>query len=278
MVRPTETRQHMRDRDQLSDDGPKPGTSKSLAASPGEVLLWLIDTTATGDQLAAAMAALTDAERIDMERLAIPHRRRFAICRLAIRRLIAHQLAIAPEEVAIVRAPGGRPQLDPRHRSSLSFSLSYSGERVLIAIADGLIVGVDIERIRPIAEVEAIVRSRFSVAEVEVWSRLAPDARLPAFYEAWTRKEAVFKAMGVGLTLPLDRLTVTFGPEVVARVAEVDGREARHWRLIDVRDFPEHKAALALTPADAAWLMEGEPVLRRLPDWCPAAQIASRIE
>jgi 4'-phosphopantetheinyl transferase len=254
--------------------GPVPEPHEAIG--PGEVWLWSIDTAACGEPLAALVARLVDDERAELERRAGPHRRRFVIARLALRRLIGAHLAVAPDRVAIARAPGGRPELDPGQSATLSFSLSYAGERVLIAVAEGVAVGVDIERIAPIGEQDAIVRSRFSASEISAWNRLEPGARPAAFYEAWTRKEAVLKATGAGLAYPLDRLSVTFGPHAAARVTTIEGHAAHHWRLLDIAGIAGHKAALAVGPGAGGAELVRELVLRRLPDWPATATIAAR--
>lgn len=238
------------------------------ACRPGEVVIWLIGDAVERVSLARIMAALTTGERAEMRRLPAAHQRRFAFGRVALRQLIGRQLGIEPERVALVREAGGRPRLDPGFCSAVTFNLSYAGDKVLVALAENATVGVDIERILPIADQDSIVRLRYSKLEGEAWSQLAPEARRDAFYEAWTRKEATLKAMGVGLAFPLDRLTVTFGPEADARLVEIDGRTAHGVHLLDIAGIPGHKAALAVAPVEDAALRASIPLrVRRLPDW-----------
>jgi 4'-phosphopantetheinyl transferase len=95
----------------------------------------------------------------------------------------------------------GRPFLE----SGPDFSISHSGDYVICALDDNARVGVDIEEIRPVTLDD--FQSQFHSAE---WSIIqSSGAKYHAFYRFWTRKEAVIKADGRGINLPLDQIVVT---------------------------------------------------------------------
>ena len=79
-------------------------------------------------------------------------------------------------------------------------------------------IGVDIERVRRIADAGSVSRAFLSPGELGRLAALPEPARLRAFYEAWTRKEALLKALGCGLNRPLVDLEVSFGPGEPARL------------------------------------------------------------
>jgi 4'-phosphopantetheinyl transferase len=91
----------------------------------------------------------------------------------------------------------------------------------------------------------AVARTFFSSDEVQRLSALTdPVAATTAFFECWTRKEAFIKAIGEGLSHPLDTFGVTFAFDdaVELRVGpDVSGR----WALVNVDAPPGYKAALA---------------------------------
>jgi 4'-phosphopantetheinyl transferase len=81
----------------------------------------------------------------------------------------------------------------------LRFSLSRSHGMALIAVALEVDVGVDIERLRPIAEYQAIAQRFFPPSEAAAFAEAPPAQREQDFFHRWTRIEAMLKARGVGL-------------------------------------------------------------------------------
>jgi 4'-phosphopantetheinyl transferase len=99
--------------------------------------------------------------------------------------------------------------------SWLRFNLSHSGDVLLVALARDVEVGVDVERIRPVPEMQTIARR---------WLGLDVVANEREFFEAWTRHEAKLKALGMGLSGKADDFTgivsaIDAGPGYAAAVA-----------------------------------------------------------
>src|SRR5690606_7925147 len=95
--------------------------------------------------------------------------------------------------------PFGKPRLQELPRAH--FSLSYSGDRALIGVAWDVLIGVDIEFLRPIAGARELASDLFTSSERSNLERHEPMTRSfdYAFLEVWTRKEACLKATGAGL-------------------------------------------------------------------------------
>lgn len=81
-------------------------------------------------------------------------------------------------------------------------SLSHAGHFVAVAVGTVDDVGVDVEPLRPGAELEPLCQVIYSVAERRVLDAVPLDARASAILRAWTAKEAVLKALGVGFAVP----------------------------------------------------------------------------
>src|SRR5262249_60173266 len=92
-------------------------------------------------------------------------------------------------------------------RRQVEFRLAHSEGHAVIALASGAVIGVDIELVRPIADIESFAGLVFSDVERRELE-LAPDP-VSAFLNGWTRKEAYVKALGLGLTAPLREITVS---------------------------------------------------------------------
>jgi 4'-phosphopantetheinyl transferase len=119
----------------------------------------------------------------------------------AVLRSVLSALGCGPEDrIQIVRDGRGKPCLAG---NGLRFSLSRSGAAVLIGVSYSREIGVDIECMRYVPNLEALARNQLSAAEFAVWRQACAEARNLNFLRYWTRKEACVKAAGVGLAVPL---------------------------------------------------------------------------
>lgn len=127
--------------------------------------------------------------------------RRFIVRRGLLRWILGKYLYSPPEEIRFVYNAHGKPFLSPELSSELQFSLSHSGERAALAVGLRDPLGVDIERLRT---ARALGGADLFGSPMQVADRCkrpaAPTDKLP-FVQAWTRREAVAKAKGVGLQM-----------------------------------------------------------------------------
>jgi 4'-phosphopantetheinyl transferase len=136
-------------------------------------------------------------------------RRRFVISRAALRMLLGEHLGVPPEDVALDCDANGKPRLlDQMNRDALRFNLAHSGNLAVVAIARDCEVGIDIEQLRAVSHWEQISRRYFHEAEVVEIFGAACELRGAAFLRCWTAKEAVLKAIGMGLSCPLSSFRV----------------------------------------------------------------------
>lgn len=109
--------------------------------------------------------------------------------------VLAHYLGEPP--TGFEKGPHGKPRL-VGDQAWLRFNLSHSGEVTLVAVARDVEVGIDVERIRPVPEMREIARR---------WLGRDDIADPADFFRAWTRHEAIVKALGVGLAGPAGDFT-----------------------------------------------------------------------
>jgi 4'-phosphopantetheinyl transferase len=121
-------------------------------------------------------------------------RQRYLRAHRALRAVLARATNVPLDLAATER---GKPYLPAA--PELRFSLSRSHEMALIAVALEVDVGVDVERLRPIAEYQAIAERFFPPSEAAAFAATPPAAREQDFFRRWTRVEAMLKARGVGL-------------------------------------------------------------------------------
>lgn len=184
---------------------------QSLSLKPGEVHVWRCELDQPRERYEEFWRTLDDDEREKASRFHFDkHRRHYVVGRGVLRLLLGRYLETPPEDVRFCYGPQGKPALDGEHlESSLRFNASHSGELAVYAFMHDCEVGVDVELIKGDFATEEIAERFFSAGEIKALSAL-PDAERPAaFFETWTRKEAYIKAIGSGLSHPLDQFDVT---------------------------------------------------------------------
>lgn len=218
--------------------------------APGEVAVWWWPLDLPAEATARLRGLLSDEESRRADRFLRPSDgTRFVVAHGRLRQLIGSYTGLAPAELHFEAPETGKPRLAPAsvgHAPRLRFNLSHSGALAAVAIADGVEVGVDIEMMRP---VEPDLASRhFAREELAEIDGLTGDAWLAGFYRCWTRKEAVLKASGHGLGVPLDSFAVTLSHENQARVLRAEGTlvGATAWPLLPFRIAPDCPGAVAL--------------------------------
>ena len=214
------------------------------------VCLRLLDLRVAPERVEADLCLLDGDERERAARFRFPeHRRRFIACRAGLRRMLGQCLGREPDRLRFVTGPFGKPALAASAGAEvLHFNVSHSDDLALVAVAQGREVGVDIERRRDVDDLLETVARRFAPAECAELADAAPADRTRIFFDLWTRKEAVVKATGLGLQLPLDRFSVPAGPlagAVTVRMPGEDG-QPREWALCDLAVPSPYSAALAL--------------------------------
>jgi 4'-phosphopantetheinyl transferase len=201
-----------------------------------EVHVW---TVAVGSE--PPEPQLTKAEAARFSDLDDEARRQLVGTRSALRAILGDYLDIRPREVPLVFA--GKPRVAG---VDLEFSVAHSGELALIAVAR-VAVGVDVERVEPIAGDEFVDLVAFVLAATEQAElmTLGEDERLEGYYRVWTRKEAYVKATGEGITgRPLPEVIVGVVEPVLHAVEGVPPDELRRWMLVDLAVPDRYAAAL----------------------------------
>jgi len=169
--------------------------------------LWTLELSASQLEVAGAASMLSRQERSRAARYRrTEDRRRFVVAHGLVRIVLGLYLAIAPDELVFTEGPRGKPTVSDPPRP-LSYSLSHSGRRALLAVSDGAEVGVDVECASGFRFPDAALLAARSLAaeELEALARVRPNGRPRAVLQAWTRKEAALKARGDGLRADLRR-------------------------------------------------------------------------
>jgi 4'-phosphopantetheinyl transferase len=170
---------------------------------------------------------------------------KYIICRGILRTLIGRYLEIDPEKVQISYSKYGKP-FQPT--GMLKFNLAHCRNLVLYAFCQKQEIGVDLECIREIDDAPGIASRFFSVPENEIFQATSIADQTKMFFSLWTLKEAFVKAIGDGLSYPLDKFKVSVPQE--NRPAPVtflkDGTDDFNWMLYSLSPKPACVAAVAV--------------------------------
>lgn len=230
-----------------------PGPARPVLTGD-EIHVWGVDLTQPPEPLAALLSADEQA-RAARYKIAVV-RNHFVVSRGVLRQLLARYLLLEPARIQFDVGAQGKPAT--AGQPEFHFNLAHSGELALIAVTKNQPVGVDVEQLRPLPDREMIARRFFSPAEFAALQTVAPAKQTRAFFNAWTRKEAFIKALGKGLSHPLDAFDVSLTPGKPARLQRIAGnpKAAAGWTLAHLEPAPGYIGALAVelrSPAVQCW-------------------------
>ena len=195
-------------------------------------------------------------------------RRRFEHRRTVLRELLGAYLGVPAAGLRLTEGEHKKPLLGGEHATDLRFNLSHTGAWVLVGVARGREVGVDVETLERRGDFEGVARRVFTVGEREVLERCgasAEDEWKRAFLRGWSRKEAFLKAYGTGLLREPRDLHVGLEERPQQDAGgpwfPEDGTLGSWGQLFDLDAPPRHRAAVAAE--GAGWEVR---VLRTWPE------------
>ena len=207
------------------------------------------------DATSRAVDILADGERQRAARfVSDADRRRYISAHAQLRMVLGRCLGRRAQSLRFARGTYGKPYVaDGDNPHDVRFNMSHSGDRALIAVTLGREVGVDIEEEKGIGNPLAVAQHFFAPGERSVMAGLPEAARCAAFFRCWTRKEAVIKALGAGLSCSLDGFEVPLDEDAPPRCRRlaVGGVD---WQLASVPVGTPYTAALAAPVGD--WRIE----------------------
>jgi len=237
-----------------------------------EVHIWLAELNqppATHDE---AILSLPPDEMARANRFVYAKdRRRFIVCRTALRNILANYLETNPEDIHFQYGKNGKPCLSVENAPfNIQFNIAHSDDIALLAFSRDHAIGVDIEHIRDLPDMMKMAERVFTAREHEIFCRLPSDTQSNHFFDAWVAKEAVLKATGDGLSLPMDNLELSTVSELM--IGQPDWQNAfihdRRWMIGTFFALPFYTAAFAV---------EDHPFQARFWQWHPQHKISRSL-
>lgn len=232
----------------FSEQGPpKPPLDFDLGRH--DVHLWHFSLSRSGEQVAQLERTLSPDEQRRADRFqAARDARRFIVARGVLRFLLGRYTHCEPGLLEFCYGPAGKPELrTPSSDVRLRFNLAHSGSFALVAVVRGRRVGVDLEALRAVPELDRIARRYFSARENHELTALPPADRRDAFFRGWTQKEAYAKAIGDGLYHPMDQIEVVVAPPEQTTKVTIEGADGpSSWEFRPLNVGIRYAAALAV--------------------------------
>jgi 4'-phosphopantetheinyl transferase len=230
-----------------------PPPSRPVLAG-GEVHVWHVNLATPPSTLQSFERILSDDENSRAQRLYFSKdRNRFLVCRGFLRRLLGLYLNLEPAGLRFCYSDRGKPFLaDECGGDLLSFNLSHSHGMALYAITLDSPVGIDLEYCRREMDYLQVAKQFSSPREIDALRNLSGPALAEAFFTLWTCKEAYAKAIGLGLSCPLDQIQVSAGGGKPARFLDIGGnsQKAADWSLRQLVPQDGYLAAVAVKGHD----------------------------
>lgn len=191
---------------------------------------------------------LSSAEQARAGRFRRPDDRdRWIVAHGVLRMILGRLAECAPEQIVFGEGENGKPHIvEPASAACWRINLSHSHRMCVIGTTKLAALGVDIEHVRSIEDMNGVARRVFTGREYGELTALQGEQRLRGFYNGWTRKEAIVKAMGVGISQSLQSIEVSLAPgdrPALRRCAEDDPAA---WQLYSPAISAAYAAAVAI--------------------------------
>ena len=202
--------------------------------TPGEArVVWCATSALAEDAVSAAAALLSPDEHEHAQRLRFrDDARDYAVAHALLRRELSRGSTTAPVAWSFDRGVHGKPYVGGHGAAAPSFSLSHTRGMVACALAPAdVAIGVDVESNQRDLDAVRLAERFFAPTEVAALTALPERSRRERFYDLWTVKEAVVKAVGLALPPALPHVAVEIRGDRDIELTRAPDSYAGVWQL-----------------------------------------------
>jgi len=195
----------------------------------GDIHLWTLSLDASKDQIERLRSVLSPVEKKKASYYKFEHtQHNYIVSHGTLRILLSAYLQIRPEDIMMGVHKKGKPFL--LNDVSLFFNISDSHGVCVFAFSRDGEVGIDIEKIRDLPDIDQLIEKNLTSGEKKHFQK-DPDKKLSRFFEFWTLKESYLKAIGEGMRLTPDNLEFSLdGGNIKLQNASI-GFDAADWEF-----------------------------------------------
>ncbi|MBK8926510.1 MAG: 4'-phosphopantetheinyl transferase superfamily protein [Crocinitomicaceae bacterium] len=180
----------------------QPGSEQAFVSDPGFIL--------NTSEVQRANFFLNDAARAQ-----------FISSRILLKYVLSLFLKIEPAEIIIQTNQLDKPIL-PDY--AIDFNVSHTGGMCMVAVSRSGPIGIDIEKIRPLHDLENLIEKNFTSAEQHIICK-NENQKPENFFQLWTIKESFLKLTGLGMRLEPHKFEIDFA-ENSYLVREIENTKA----------------------------------------------------
>ncbi|MDX1953725.1 MAG: 4'-phosphopantetheinyl transferase superfamily protein [Verrucomicrobiota bacterium] len=173
-------------------------------------------------------------------------RTRYINGRYLLRQLLAGYLKLDPASISLACDSFGKPRLGGRHHQNLQFNVTHSNEVALFAFSWGNELGIDIEHVRALPDLELIAANFFTSSERQAIFAMPRPLQPHGFFRCWTRKEAFLKAVGLGIANHLQDFEVSIEEKECRLKLHPALKSCGQWHLANLNPAPGFAAAISM--------------------------------
>jgi len=201
-----------------------------------EIHIWHQDLALSSAEEKEKTQLLSLDEKARASRFRFPiHRRRFIAARSFLREILGLYLNISPAEVHFSYNEHRKPAIS---HPTLHFNLAHSNDIAVVALTQQFDIGVDIEKLQDDYK-ENLAKRFFNAKEYAALMNLPAQERISGFFRLWSRKEALIKAIGKGLNIPLSSFAVSLQDRETISFDNIS------WTLLSITIDPQYQSAVA---------------------------------
>ena len=225
--------------------------SKEAFILSKSVHIWKIEYAAFSGEEEKIQRVLNNNEIARANKFHYPiDRKRYSVTRALLKIILGNVINKDPLDIDFTYNAHGKPLL--KNHTTVYFNVSHSAELGLIAVSDLPCLGVDIEKHRTRIDCVKLAKRFFSENEQISFLKLADSQKTEGFFYGWTRKEALIKALGLGLAMPLKNFDVKLEPGSNAELLNIryKSEHSADWTIKNIVLDNDYAAAYAVKARD----------------------------
>lgn len=165
----------------------------------------------------------------------------YTVARAKLKQLLSLYTDLNPEKIVFKYNDYGKPYID----NNIKFNISHSKDYIVYAFSC-FDIGIDIEYMKENIKYKELIHRYFSKLEIEEFLTVSEEKQKEAFFNGWSRKEAYIKAVGKGLSIPLNSFDVSLAPNKKAEIINIDSKKNKDWIIHDLHINNEYKSAFVV--------------------------------